>query len=57
LEPLDALAVHGAVADDGDDFGVVEGVLNHRFELGEAHRVVVADELVDEDDLVVDGGR
>ena len=43
------------VADDGDTFGVVERVLDECFELGEAHGVVVADELVHEDNLVVNG--
>ncbi|KFY08855.1 hypothetical protein V491_08402, partial [Pseudogymnoascus sp. VKM F-3775] len=55
LEALDVLVVHGAIADYGDYFGVVEGVLYHCFELGEARGVVVSDELVDKDDLVVDG--
>lgn len=55
MEALDVLAVHGAVADYGDDFGVVERVLDHSLQLGEARGVVVSDELVDEDDLVVDG--
>ncbi len=46
--------IHGPVADDCDGFGIIEGVADESFEFGEAGRVVVADEFVDEDDFVVD---
>lgn len=48
--------IHRPISDDSDSFGVVEGVADEGFEFGEAGRVMVADELVDEDDFVVDGG-
>lgn len=46
--------IHGPIADDGNGFGVVEGVADKGFEFGEAGRVVVADKLMDEDDFIVD---
>ncbi len=46
--------IHGPVADNSHGFGIIERVADESFEFGEAGRVVVADELVDEDDFVVD---
>lgn len=48
--------LQGPVGDDGDGFGVVEGVGDEGFEFGEACGVMVADELVDKNYLVVDRG-
>ncbi len=49
--------IHGAIADDRYRFCVVQGVCDEGFQLRETCRIVVSNELVDEDDLIVYGSR
>lgn len=50
-------ALHRTIPDDGDAFGVVEGIGDEGFKFGKAGRVVISDKLMNKDDLVINGCR